>query len=364
MSNNMKWINSADLKNWADRRDCQKTLPFLIRQLIRATINQIVSISFPAGENIVYSGWDGKLESREETEYIPKGLSGWELSTVKNVKEKAENDYQKRKENSLGFNPSETTFIFVTPRVWTEKDKWVNEKKREGFWKDVRVYDARDLEEWLEKAPAVGAWLARHIEKYPENVLSLEEWWEEWSQATRPALIPKFLLEGRKEEKEKIVNWLKSTPSHLAVQSFTQDEVIGFLASTILTLSEEDKEYFLSRALIIDDENSFRHVVTTCKYDLILIPKFENLDIITSYSNKHHIFIPLSPDNLIKEKIILPLIGREEFISCLEKMGISKEDAEQYSKDTTRIISVLRRQLNPISQPEWAKQDKARDLLL
>ncbi len=114
----MQWINATDLENWALRRDSQEYLPLVIRRLIRATVSKIGSVSFPAGDSIVYPGWDGRLESKEETEYIPKGLSLWELSTRKDIKTKAEEDYQKRKKNPLISNPSEATFIFVTPNKY------------------------------------------------------------------------------------------------------------------------------------------------------------------------------------------------------------------------------------------------------
>jgi hypothetical protein len=360
----MKWINSTDLISWAQTRDCQENLPSVISKLIRATISNIKSISFPAGDSIVYSGWDGILETPEETEYIPKGLSVWEIGTNQKIKKKAEEDYQKRKQDTLGLNPSEAVYIFVTPRIWAQKKKWVDEKKKENFWRDVRVYDARDLEDWIKQTPAVGVWLARLIGKYPENVLSLEDWWNEWSKATNPPFIPELILGGRKEEIKKIKKWLISDSSSISVQSFTKNETMAFLAAVILTFPENEREYFLSRSLVVNDQNSFRHITTTCKKGLILIPIFEDIENLAANSN-HHIFIPLSPDNTVsKEKIVLPWIGREEFISSLEKMGLSKEDAEKYSRDTARSLSVLRRQLSTVSkQPEWAKSDKARDVL-
>ncbi len=332
------WVDAQDLNNWSSRRDCRDFLPLVIRRLIRATTNSISSISFPAGDNIVCPGWDGRLESLDETEYIPKGASTWEISVNKDIKKKAESDYQKRKKDPLGYNTSETVFIFVTPRIWTKKEKWANEKKNEKFWKDVRVYDARDLEEWLEQAPAVGAWLARYIGKYPENVQSLEDWWNEWSKVTNPPLTQELVIGGREKESKKIKDWLNSHPSSLSVQAFTSDEAIAFPSAVILTLSENEKEYFLSKSLVIHDQNSFRHITTTCKSGLLLIPKFKKIETATPYSNAHYIFIPLGPDDTIsKEKIVLPYIGREEFVNSLVKMGILKELAEKYSKDTVRI---------------------------
>ncbi len=128
---NMKWIDSHDLdKIWAGRRDCQETLPLLVRKLIRATSNSIQSIKFPAGENVLIRGWDGILEVTKETEYLPIGLSLWEFGASKNPKGKADDDYQKRTKNSLGYNPAESTFIFVTPRLWKNGEDWANEKKK------------------------------------------------------------------------------------------------------------------------------------------------------------------------------------------------------------------------------------------
>jgi len=131
----MRWIDTTDLKNWASRRDCQGFFPLVIRHLIRATMNNITSIVFPAGDSIISPGWDGRLESKEETEYIPEGLSVWEIGTNQDIKRKAEEDYQKRKQNPLGLNSFEVTFIFITPRIWSSKDEWITEKRKKEFWK-------------------------------------------------------------------------------------------------------------------------------------------------------------------------------------------------------------------------------------
>ncbi len=372
----MRWVSAKDLEQYSERRDCQENLPLIIRRLIRATINKISSISFPSGESIGYPGWDGRLESLEETEYIPKGLSLWEMGTSKDIRRKAEKDYRKRKQDPLGYNPSEAVFIFVTPRIWSGKERWLKEKKKEGLWKDVRVYDGRDLEEWLEQAPAVGAWLAKLIGKYPENITSLEDWWNEWSNVTRPPLITDLVLSGRNKEIEEIKKWLESSPSLKKewlesppslklVQSFTVDEAIAFLYAVISTLSENEREYFLSKSIIVEDEESLKHIVTTCKNDLILVPKFKEVESAVSYSNNHHIFIPLDPgDTTGKKNLVLSHIEREGFVNSLVKMGISKESAEKYFRDTAGILSILRRQLSPVSnKPEWAKPENARELI-
>ncbi len=362
----MHWINTADLKNWASRRDCQEYLPLVIRHLIRATTKKISHIVFPAGDSVVYPGWDGILKTAESTEYLPEGISTWEIGSNENIKKKADADYQKRKENSLGVNPSETTFVFVTPRIWIGKEEWCEEKKKESFWKDVRVYDAQILEEWLEQAPAVSACLARHLNIYPEGAIALEDWWNEWSAITNPSLTPKLILAGRDNQAESVRKWLNSSPSSIAVQASTTDESLAFLAAVINTLPESEREFYLSRSLVVENSESFRHITVTGRSSLLLTPRFEEIEGASAATQKgHHVYVPLGPDNKVTaKKIVLHRLGREAFISAIKEMGLSEEDAQKYSKETGRSLTILRRRLINISnQPEWAKADSGRDII-
>jgi len=363
---NMQWIDANDLKNWASRRDCQGYLPLVIRRLIRATAKSISHINFPARDSVVYPGWDGILETMVGTEYLPQGFSVWEIGTNQDIKGKAEKDYEKRKKDPLGINPKETTFVLVTPRIWSEKDEWCEEKRNEGFWKDVHVYDARVLEEWLEHAPAVGAWLARHLAIYPQGVMALEDFWKEWSSMSNPPLTPGVVLAGRDKEVESVRKQLSSSPSLLAIQAATSDEAIAFLSAVINTLPEIEREFFLSRAIILEDSQSFRHLTVTGRTGLLLIPRFEEIEGTPQATQKgHNVFIPLGPDNKVtSEKIELFRLGREAFIDALKKMGLSEADAQKYSTETGRSLTVLRRRLAKISeQPEWAKLDSVRDII-
>lgn len=362
----MQWIKTTDLENWASRRDCQEHLSLVIRRLIRATSKDITSINFPAGESIVYPGWDGVLEVTEGNEYIPQGFSVWEIGTNENIKKKAEEDYQKRKANPLTVNPSHTTFIFVTPRIWTSKDKWCEEKKKENFWKDVRCYDAIILEQWLEQAPAIGAWLARYLGIYPEGAIALEDWWNEWSSITNPPLTSKLVLAGRSSQVENVRKWLSASSLKIAVQATTREESIAFLAAIIGTLPESEREFYSSRSLVVENSESFRHINVTGRTGLLLIPRFEEIEGTSLTTQKtHHIYVPLGPDNKVTtEKIVLPRLGRDTFVAAIKEMGLSEEDAQKYSRDTGRSLTVLRRRLMGIkNQPEWAKAYSARDII-
>ena len=164
---------------------------------------------------------------------------------------------------------------------------------------------------------------------------------------------------------QEVKKWLNSGPSILPVQASTKDEAIAFLSSVIFKLPEEERDYWLSKSIVISDKEAFRHIVTTCKSSLLLIADFEEMEIVVSLYNNNYVFIPLNPDNTVtKDKVMLPRIKRDEFISALKKMGIDEEYAEDLSRKTAGSLTVLRRQLSPVNrQPEWAKPEKTMEIL-
>lgn len=102
----MPWLFDANhLEHWADDRSAQDFLPRLVRQLIHGLTDSLQRIVFPAGSSVQLGGWDGIVESSQGNEFVPPGVSGWELSTQKKGKKgKADDDYEKRSEDPRGLD--------------------------------------------------------------------------------------------------------------------------------------------------------------------------------------------------------------------------------------------------------------------
>ena len=360
----MKWIDTLEIRYWADRRDCQDTLPHLLRKLIRANSNSIHSIKFPSGDNVLLGGWDGVLEVSEETEYLPLGISLWEFGANKDIKGKANSDYEKRTKNPLGYDPKDCTFIFVTTRLFSKADEWIREKKEERIWKDVRVVNAEILEEWLEQCPSVSSWLSiKHLRKYPEGVRSTDDFWDEWSTGPNLKLTPELILGGRQEEARQLFE-SASTPSIISIQGPSREEALAFII--IVFKASKNEEDFFSRSIIVDNQEQFRQLSIHNK-PLILIPIFEDCGILNrAIEYGHNVIVPLGADssNNWSSKIILPKLDREFFVKSLVESGLSKEKAEKYSRESARNITILRRQLEFVrNTPEWAEPDSVRDII-
>ena len=225
-------FDTSEIVNWADKPSAADVLPELVRRLILATTTLPESLDMPSGSSVRMPGWDGLLSVSEGNPWIPSGVSAWEFSCEKNPKQKANGDYEKRKEDPQGKIASQTTFVFVTTRRFRGKKAWMNERRQEGHWADVRALDADDLIAWLGQAPAVAGWFARLIGKLPETgVVPLDEWWDGWASATQPKIIPELVVAGRGEVVDALGEWAMGAPVHWYVQGDTQDEAIAFLAA-------------------------------------------------------------------------------------------------------------------------------------
>lgn len=285
--------NATDLQHWASRRESQAKLPQLIRRLIRETIRNLQKISFRSDEGIQLGGWDGIVETEVGNDFVPTGVSVWELGVDRNVKGKADSEYEKRTTDPREIDPGKSSFIFVTPRRWGGKDSWSKEKAKEGKWLDVRAYDADDLNGFLETAPVTHIWASVLLGKRPEGAIDIESYWEEWRSVTRPQTSPALVIAGRQEALNGVSEWFKGPPSCLSLQAETQDEAVAFAASCIQLLPEDVRSNILERSIVVESEVEWRRL-SSFPEPLILIPTFGNRSLVAyAIQRGHHVLLPL-----------------------------------------------------------------------
>lgn len=367
----MELITCDDLNRWADTVESESLLPRLIALLIYETAPLSTKIDMPWGSATRLRGYDGKVACEEETHFVSKGNSVWELGTNKNCKGKADSDYLKRKSNPLGIDPSECTFYFVTNRVWAKKDDWVHKRISEGYWKDVKAYDATILSQWLGIAPVTSHWLAsqKGMNKIPaDGVLTAEEHLNEWCTGPKGIkLQPSCITAGRSAEKEQLLTALKGEASLISIKAPSREEAIAFaIASADTFEEEEEKRRFFARTLIVDDAASYRQLSTNFLLPHIFIPRFDDADCLSrGVTHGHYVIRPLGiEDRSEKVTFSLPPIDPYELLHTLLESGFSYDDAQRLSRGSGRNISVLRRLIGfPSDKTKWELRDDTRDLL-
>src|SRR5258708_39489367 len=104
------WVRARHLEDWAGTLNARHTLPQLVRRLIRATGEGSIRLEAPAGEQTQRPGWDGLVEASAHAEFVPQGVSAWEMGVDKDSRKKAEADFAKRQKESRGVIKRKSTF--------------------------------------------------------------------------------------------------------------------------------------------------------------------------------------------------------------------------------------------------------------
>lgn len=348
------YVTSQDINYWSNtnQRKAQEILPLLIRKLVLASVNPSF-ISFPAGDSILVGGWDGHLVVEQGNMFVPSGQSLWEFGTNQSIKKKADTDYDKRTK-SLKSERQDITFVFVTTRTWSNRDRWVSGKNEYQEWKQVKGINADDLELWLHQCPAVHRWFAGIIGKRASGVLDIEQVWEGWSCATRPKCNHALAVAGRNDHLQEFQDKLCTGPSLIRIWGISSEEAYAFTIAAI-----QQNELWASRFLLVENSDSWDELLDN-KESLIMVPRFENtqrnLGVAIQHGHWVILFEPLQQQSSLSN-INIEKADRGEQIKALISMGLSEENAQEVVRHCHGYLQSIRRHnlLDPIDyhKPEW-----------
>lgn len=362
----MRWISETDLGHWADTRAGQDTMPELIRRLVLAEQGYL-QMRFPSGDSVSMHGWDGECNAEIESAHVPSGLSGWEIGVDQRPGTKANSDYGARVKDPQHFDPKKTTFVFVTPRRWAQKGKWLADRRGENQWADVRALDAVDLVQWLEQYPGVALWLSTYLGKIPAGIRELTEFWREWSIATRRPLSIELVLADRDGEATRVLRWLYDSPAIISVQAESTDEAISFLYASVAQLPAQYADFYLTRSVVVANANMAR-ALANIGTPLVIVLEDPDVGLARVLVEKgHHVFLPFgsgmgAPTDILK----LKRPSRHAIEHELKALGFKEDEARTLARDSGRSLTIVRRLLPlapGVASPEWATGLIARALL-
>lgn len=334
-------------------------MPLLLRDLIWASATTLSHIGIPGGDSVYRPGFDGIVISDEETPFVPAGRSVWEIGTDQSPKAKANSDFEKRKETS----DQETTFVFVTPRIFSDKEAWAKEKEAEPSWRDVRVIDADDLEDWLSRTPSVAAlWMERIANiPYPE-ITPLLQHWDEWKNAMQGYLSPELVLAGKDRQtcRYQLWDWLENDESQpLLLNAYSPHDGKLFLSASLL--SADGYGDWLVRAVFCDDIKTLRQLAVGAVPQFI-ITNIDDRGIAQKAIKNGHKYCVLRPHSHKRKiknipQIELPLrISRHEGEQALRDLGMPKGEIERTLRSAGRMLMALRREISG-EHPCWASPE-------
>lgn len=352
-------VNARAIRRWAEQLAARSSLPQVIRRLVQQTMKDVSRLDFPANDSAQRSGFDGEIVCETGNAWVPAGRSVWELGVNVDVKGKADEDFAKRTAETSLETRQQTAFVFLTPRHWEHKKEWAEAHK--GVWKEVREYDADNLEQWLEAAPAVAVWFGRIIGSRPLGVDDVVARWDALSGCAMRPLLPSVFLVGRKETLDKLQAWLAGLPDHFCIQSRSPGEVIDFFCAATAGMAEADRSMVEARSIIVEQLDAWRmlrdaHTPAILVVDPAVAVSSE--DVSRAVSNGHHVLLAVEPGHFTTSKgTALERPGQFDLTQALEQCGYEPVPAEQFARAAGGSLAVLKHLVARVpaaTMPAWS----------
>ena len=361
-------ITARQIAAWADSIDARGQLPALLRRLVFSTGSNLTAVDFPAFDNSQRKGWDGQVTSGSATPWIPRGQSGWEFGCDKTPHSKAESDYQSRTASVPAKERKSTTFVFVTPRNWSGKDSWTKGKKARDEWKDVRAFDASDLEQWLEQSIPAQTRMREFQGGAGQQVTTLGQIWLEWAAITEPELPEELFAPAAERHQKQLETWLEEPPSSpFVVTADSTLEALAFLSCALKQLAETCPGAY-ERAVVIRSLEAFTTIARISSNFIAIVASSEVEKALAGLQKKTHTIIVRGRNTVSNDaNIALDLLGYEPFRKALHDTGINDSRIDQLARESARSPTILRRrlaQVEAVKVPPWATDNTVAQALI
>jgi hypothetical protein len=319
----------------------------------------VTEITMPArAAGVRQRGWDGRVRCPIADAHVPLGLSGWELGTGESPRDKAQRDYRNRTRHPCGVDRATTTFVEVTARMWDGRNTWRADRRAHGAWADVRIYDATDLELWMERVPSAHVGISEMLGREPRDARTPDAWWETWSTQTDPALPLGFLLAGREGVSAALAGELTKPPQMITLMATSRTEALAVACASLVGGGEE-VDALRAKALVVSGSGAWGRLVDSDS-PLVLMPTFEEPDVATALCRGHRVVAPVARDVQPRGALVaVPPLDRQRAAEAMlaEHPALGRDRAAKLAAHTSRNIISFRRTIarSPqVKRPPWS----------
>lgn len=370
-------IKANDIVNYFSQEISGRIyFPVLIRYLILSTCTKIDYIEIHGNDDGQRSGLDGKviIPTQQGCPWIPDGTSIMEFGTSKDATTKITKDFEKRSRELDYSEQTQITYIAIVSQRYEQKDKWIQKQKSQSNckWKDIRVYDASDLEQWISQSIPAQVYFLNLIRK-DINCKALPIFWNKYSESTKPKLSIKCFNDHIDKHSNTLFNFLDNNNENiLSIYADSNEEAIAFVyacfsqnytnnkytnnISNLNNIKSKIMSNALYNTIIVDQQE---HIDRLAKGNIELIIILNNLELEADYSNSKIKYIRLLPNNLTiynktRYSIQLSTISYSCLYEALEDMHCN--NIEHLIQKFQGSLTILRRSLaKDTSQqiPKW-----------
>lgn len=341
-------------------RKGQEVLPELIKKLTIASANfGVTSLRFPSGDSIWVSSFDGYVtDISVGDDFLPVGNSIWEFGTNKEYKTKITKDYKKRTEEAVFFEKADYTFIICTPFVFDGNIlDFENQMQNDKIWKNVKIYDAVKLADWLNKHIEVILWLFGKFNNVvtDHRISTAEDCLNSYYSITKPQLSSDIIICSQNNNEGNQIEDFKNNLKSQEHGAFVLFSPISIEHGTLFSLSVISNEQPLfEKSIVVENQESLTFIENNFSNKVVIINFYWNGTGLRLNKNRY-IYTVTDEGKYPQQK--LNNIRFEDFKTNLEKMGFDSREAYKITEKTNRNISCLKRMLaiDPLLRiPTWA----------
>lgn len=355
----MRLIKSLDIEEYVKRnkKEAENEIPYVIKKLLKNTIDNITGIDVPSGDNTIQTGFDGIIKFNGVNKYLGDKPTNIEIGTDADYLKKANEDIKKRKPKK------DENFVFITPFRWNSrtksKDAWISEKKETYKWNDIKIIDAELLESWLEEDFTTTKYLLEKLNIKSSDIYSISEKEEEYTKKTVKNVKLDF-FDYEDSEYESLLSCLEKEFYNIVAP--TKEEGI------LVTLYYLKKIHKSEDVLIIDSEMTWKNLVENdLLHNAILIPNFYHVDGLPIPKNNTTILIYDNEelleksDYFIKERTINNLNRALELYYKDDKEQVDYDKIHSIVKNSLGKYMPLKRELfKELNTPKWFNGEKSK----
>lgn len=352
-------IKSTSIEDWASTGlKPRQRFAVLLRLLVNSTGTQLSKVCFPGNDDSEIPGADGEVECGQATPWIPNGQSLWEFGVNKDIKGKADGDFAKSVKALDVAERKAVTFVFVTPRCWSGKADWIKAQKKKKLWKDVRVYDASDLEQWLEQSIPAQVWFANETNQSAQGCKSLDQIWRDWAADCEPELKPSMFDSAVKAHRPSVKRLVETKPYNSGlILADSRDEALAFL-SCVFSDDDEDLGHLRDKVVVFENAETLTKLANKVSNFVPVVMSREVEKSLAPYRNSLPSFLVYARNATSKEPdMLLDTLNYEDFDAALKNLGLERDRIDQLGRESGRSLTVLRRRLSKldaIQKPDWS----------
>ena len=372
---NIYKFTSTNIERWIldNPINSRNQLPVLLRRLVLSSLSadQIRECDFPGNDESQRHGPDGFVNCKKGNAYVPEGESHWEFGVNEDYLSKIKSDFKAASTKHPKDKTKYITYIAVTPRKMTPGEiKDLKEKlNKENLWKEVRIYDANRLEQWLEISFTAQVYFSdiSGINKTDIDIKLLETYWNNFSDlgyqekdenseitfSTSFHITEGFFnnsLDINKNQIEKFFS--EDNNTFLFVTSESKEESLAFIYS--LLKSRENKVPYSeldNSACVFSAEGLNQLTRVGLKQKLTIITEQDNLygvDDLNRLRDNFKVIVVSSKNNTLKRDLggneihirLYPL-SSDDFINHLKDQNLPIDLARKLSSVTGNSLNIL-----------------------